>query len=186
MPQPRSFHSDSSSNAPALPAGGITLAQSRGSETWRGEGVAVRLAIDTPDSVLSNRTQGELLAGDNPWPVTLERDGEALSLSVSRSTGEIVLRGAVPFSSFRSANLNLSGSPVEIKAWHARQAVWLDGKPIAIWWDAWRDEDVERNILRFLWIDTSNQPKDWPVLVAIASLSARVSDATAFLMTPTF
>lgn len=147
----------------------------------------MRLAIDTPDSVLSNRTQGELLAGDDPWPVTLERVGEALILlSVSRSTGEVVLLGAVPLTSFRSGHLNLNGAPVETKAWHARQAVWLDGKPIAIWWDAWRDEDVEKNILRFLWIDTSNQPKDWPVLVAIASLSARVNDPTAFLMTPTF
>lgn len=177
MPQPRSFHSDSSSNAPALPPGGMTLTQSRGSDSWRSDEISVHLAIDLPATVFSQPTRGELIAGVERWQVTLERAGEALRLVVLQPSGEVLSEGIFPFSPYGKILSTLSGARLEVKAWHARQGIWIEGKPVAIWWDAWRDEDVDKKIRRFLWVDPTARPNDWPVLVAIVTQSSRIVDS---------
>lgn len=180
MPAPRPFFDPEP--GPTLPSGGLTFVRRRGSIDWVAAGESVRFLVNFPWFRLKAETEGLVETKGGDWLVRLQLDGFVTGLSIGNPSGVPVVSGYVDGDEGGGARLRLRNIRLDLKAWHARKALWKEGRPVAIWWNAWRDKDVAAGIECYLWIDQTELGEDWPAIIAIVDLIRQeVSNPSAFI-----
>lgn len=179
MPQERSFQSQAKSAETSLPAEGVLLCQMRNSDSWQGKDESIRLVIDLPATIFSKPAEGNLISSKSKWNVEVGREGPELRVKV----GDVLVGTLDPVKEI--GRLTYLGRALELRPWEARRGVWLDGKLVATWWSAWKDQDLSKDIDSFFWIDRDSLGGDWQVL-AICPAILRLGQNATFASSVSF
>lgn len=178
MPAPRPFFDPEP--GPTLPSGGLTFVRRLGSIEWVAEEESVRFLVNFPMVRFNAETEGLVETRKGDWLVQLELSSFVTGVSIRNPEGTEVVSGYV--NGGGGARLRLRSVRLDLKDWHARKSLWKEGRPVAIWWNAWRDKDVAVGIESYLWIDQSGLGEDWPAFIAIVDLIRHeVSNPSAYL-----
>lgn len=145
---------------------------------WRSGNSRLRTEIQFPvkQHPLSNFPVGRATWESEEWLVSFYAVVPMELVIVSKS-GETLVEATLRFWTPKKSRLKYRGRVLELSPIDARSALLMDGKPVLIRWEAWKDRDVHRDVTHFMWVDTNGLGAGWPALATADELLLRIETA---------